>query len=687
MSGPVRHNRQRANDDMVAKAVASGDIEEAVRRAAALFPRPADAWSRVAVACRKAGKPDQAVICLDKALETIEPGCDRWVDLMVLKADTLKGGGEMRPALAVLGQALQACSTDSNKLAIIGIAMAGIGFAAEGNTAVRVALALDPRNEKARTYLIQQAKAADDPATAGTLAMDGYDGTPATAKFLWNAYSHFKPAAMIEEARALLQGIADGTLPTSRSMAQSARARLIGCLPPVYTSREHAMAVIDRLEMDIASLALEKPIFTDPIDQIGVLPFYSAYAGVDDTGMLTRLSDTFRAVCPTLTWTAGHCKAPKRKTPNRKLRVGFASSFFKEHTITRLFEGLIANLPRDRFEIVIITESSHKDEAAGRMRALGEVVEFEDRMAYEETRRRVARQKLDVLVYTDIGMDPVTYFLSHSRLAPVQIVCWGHPVTTGVSTVDRFLTCRSIEADGFETRYRERALLAERLPAFYARPPAPMVGGDARTLCGFPSGKRLYICPQTLFKLHPDFDALLASILSRDPDGVVGLISDRRAAVNEPLKARFSASLGRDAARVHFMPSMSRAGFVTMLQDADVLLDPIYFGSGNTMYEAMSVGTPVVTLPTDMMRTRVVTGAYAQMGVERPPIAKTVEEYVDLAVRIATDPSERARLKGEIITKNSALFEDRAAIAEFAGLIEQAYQDTFAATMGSGATA
>lgn len=36
-------------------------------------------------------------------------------------------------------------------------------------------------------------------------------------------------------------------------------------------------------------------------------------------------------------------------------------------------------------------------------------------------RRAVAREQLDVLVYPDVGMEPLTYFMAFARLALVQV--------------------------------------------------------------------------------------------------------------------------------------------------------------------------------------------------------------------------------------------------------------------------
>ena len=54
----------------------------------------------------------------------------------------------------------------------------------------------------------------------------------------------------------------------------------------------------------------------------------------------------------------------------------------------------------------------------------------------QEQQQQIAKEDLDIIFYPDIGMSSTTYFLAFSRLAPVQIVSWGHPETTGVSTID-----------------------------------------------------------------------------------------------------------------------------------------------------------------------------------------------------------------------------------------------------------
>ena len=118
---------------------------------------------------------------------------------------------------------------------------------------------------------------------------------------------------------------------------------------------------------------------------------------------------------------------------------------------------------------------------------------------------------------------------------------------------------------------------------------------------------------------------------------------------------------------------MSQEDYLCLLDTVDVLLDPIYFGSGNTFYESMAVGTPIVTMPGDYMRGRIVAGGYKQMKLHNAPIAANKQEYIEIIVRLAEDAGARKTLKQEI--KSAAhkyLFDDQEAADEVIEFIRAA---------------
>jgi protein O-GlcNAc transferase len=126
-----------------------------------------------------------------------------------------------------------------------------------------------------------------------------------------------------------------------------------------------------------------------------------------------------------------------------------------------------------------------------------------------------------VLVYPEVGLDPMAYFLAFARLAPVQCAWWGHPDTTGIPAIDYFVSSTA-ELPDADKHYSERLVRMQGLGASFMRQHA---GGDMRRRelrqrlqdqMGLPSSVHLYLCPQALFKFHPSFDDVLIEILAKD---------------------------------------------------------------------------------------------------------------------------------------------------------------------------
>ena len=98
---------------------------------------------------------------------------------------------------------------------------------------------------------------------------------------------------------------------------------------------------------------------------------------------------------------------------------------------------------------------------------------------------------------------------------------------------------------------------------------------------------------------------------------------------------RLSSNEKYDLNRIIFLDPLNYHEYLLHLGRASVLLDPIYYGAGNSFFESMLFGTPSVTLPTDHIKSRLVLGAYKQMKIKDPPIAKDIQDYVNLAIYYA----------------------------------------------------
>jgi len=340
-----------------------------------------------------------------------------------------------------------------------------------------------------------------------------------------------------------------------------------------------------------------------------------------------------------------------------KIKIGFISEFFTDHTIGKLFKNLIFSLDLKFFDIVVyhsnktrkgkILEEFHNENKKG----------FKNEILPSKLIDKIKiieNEKFDVLFYPDIGMSIEFYFLSLIRLAKYQIMSWGHPETTGSKSIDFFLCSKNLISKNSEKFYSEKFLIMDKLPMIYNKPTVENKLDDKDI-----SKKNIYSCPQTLFKFHPDFDEYLFDILKKDKKGVLYLLKDTHKVYYLKLLERFKKNKNFNSERVIFLDPLNLNQFINHLGTSSVLLDPIYFGSGNSFHESMFYGTQTVTCPTKYIKSRIVSAAYIQMEVKNPPIVTDKNEYVSRAVEIANDENILEKKKYYQQAANEKLFNTK----------------------------
>ena len=278
---------------------------------------------------------------------------------------------------------------------------------------------------------------------------------------------------------------------------------------------------------------------------------------------------------------------------------------------------------------------------------------------------------MDILFYPDIGMDPFTYFLAFSRLAPVQCAFYGHPITTGIKTVDYFISHADCEIANGEAHYSEKLVrLSEGVTyAYYSRPPAPTRKKGRRDF-SLADSDHIYLCAQSLFKVHPDFDPMLLQILSRDAEAVIVFFEGEHATWTDVLRKRLKGKLGEQIRRIRFVERQQYEDYLNLVAMADVILDTPYFNGGATTFDALAMGTPIVSLPNDYMRGRQTYALYKRMGV-MDCVAGSPGEYIDKAVRLGTDALYRAELGRKISANSHRIFEDIGMVRELEALLKE----------------
>lgn len=447
------------------------------------------------------------------------------------------------------------------------------------------------------------------------------------------------------------------------------RLKMETILPVVLPSAGAIGALRDTLRSRLQILRQQGLRIERPWER-GRVFFYLAYHGRDDLEFHKLLADIYREASPELSWQAPHVAAGKRKAG--RIRVGFFSRFFYNHTIAKLNIGYIENLDRSRFRVtVLVADAGTNDEMLQRFAAAADnfVVLTGDFLAMRE---QIASQQLDVLMYTDIGMEPFSYFMAFSRLAPIQCVTWGHPTTSGIDTVDYFISHAECETVQGCQSYSEKLFCLSSAAACtcYASPAFPNTA-KMRQEFGIAPEPTVYYCSQPPFKMHPDFDHIIKGILERDPNGVVILLRGMVPETETLLKNRLARVMPTCLERVIFMDPLPFDDYMAMLKLADVVLDTPHFSGGNSSLEALAVGAVVVTFPTEFLKGRLTYAWYRRLGIE-DCIARTLEEYVDIAVRLGTDRAMRTEIRSRIKSASHLLFDDPQAVRELEFFFEKA---------------
>lgn len=366
--------------------------------------------------------------------------------------------------------------------------------------------------------------------------------------------------------------------------------------------------------------------------------------------------------------------APPRGGGGR-LRIGFASAFFHVGTAGRYFRSWIADLDRRRFEIFIYHLYPGLDAIATEIKAHADrFVEFGGSRARPSVIAPVIRgDALDVLVYPELGMDHTSFALAALRLAPRQLAGWGHPVTSGHPTIDAFVTCSDMEPPDAERHYVERLLYLPGIGTRYRRPELPEP--RTRASLSLPDDRVLLLCPQSLFKVHPDNDALFAEVLAANPAALLVMFDGRHPRVTERFMRRVSRVFddhgvsARD--RLRILPAIAHDDYLRINLACDAMLDTLYWSGGNTSLDALACGLPVVTLPGDFMRGR---QSAAMLRIVGAPdlVAHDRSDYVRIATRAIGDAPWRRKLAETIRSNRGALFDTQAPVAALAGLLSAA---------------
>ena len=627
----------------------------------------------------------------------------RWFSkALSLKADHADAHGNLGSALRALGQAKEAEASYRRALALepspqthynLGNLLVELGRSAEAEEQLRTAIALHPAYAEAHNNLAHllalsgRLEEAEDSYRAALASQPQQFESRLSLGNVLHRLGRFEEAvACHEEALVLKPDSVAAHYNLGNTLASLDRwqqastaytkaieldpgfgaarwALTMAQLPSVYETQpefgERRAAFAHHLET-LGRWVEANPGASGP-DILVQQPFHLAYQEDDNRELLKEYGELCAVVMER--WRVVH-KLPDTAAPRHgRVRLGIASSHLHGHSVWHaIVKGWLQHLDPSRVEVHLFHLGLQKDaETELARKQCAELVEGP--RSPREWARTILERQLDVLAFPEVGMNSTTAQLASLRLAPVQLAAWGHPETTGLPTIDHYISADAFEPSDADRHYSERLLRLPNLGCFYQ----PYGTAPAETTV-VPAGGPIFLCCGTPFKYPPRYDNLLISIARQLPDCRFVFFQDQALPAHAKLRRRLQSSFAAAGLQferhVIFVPWQMQPAFYGLLRRAHAMLDTVGFSGFNTTMQAVECGTPIVAMEGRFMRGRFASGILKRLDLEEL-VARSDTAYVELAVKLARDAGYRSHIRGAIERSREKLYGDEAPVRAF----------------------
>lgn len=392
--------------------------------------------------------------------------------------------------------------------------------------------------------------------------------------------------------------------------------------------------------------------------------FYLQYQGCDDLPLQKKygklITETMQANYPQ--WSKPLDKKPLKT--DEKIKIGYVTAFLRAHNGAVWLLGWLKNRNRDDFEIHCYHTGVAKDE---------KTTEFINNCDYfnhipsniEKLCKKISSDELHILVYPELGMDSQSMMTAGLRLAPIQCVGWGHPITSGLPTMDYWLSSDLMEPENGQQHYIEKLVRLPNLANCHSKEQHDRIQAEPlvkkREDFGLPEDAVLYFCSQSLFKYLPQYDYLWPEIAKKVPNAKFLFLGVSSIHVLKKLMERVNRVFKRyqmDAEDYCIMLNrQTPEDYLILNRLVDVFLDNPPWSGNNTSMAAIDAHLPIVSYPTEFMRGR---HSYAILKMLNMPemIAESKQEYIDIAVRLGNDEKYRQQIVQKISDQHALIYND-----------------------------
>ncbi|HEY9702280.1 MAG TPA: tetratricopeptide repeat protein, partial [Allocoleopsis sp.] len=350
-------------------------------------------------------------------------------------------------------------------------------------------------------------------------------------------------------------------------------------------------------------------------------------------------------------------------TKQGKIKVGYVSSALRS-VIGSLFLGWFKYHNQEQFEIYTYYIDKRTDPVTTQFMLSSDHF-YHIPKNLPKVSQQIIDDQLHILVFIDLGLDAKMTQIAGLKLAPIQCQTWGHPITSGLPTMDYFLTGDLMEPDNGQEHYTEKLIRLPNIGICFAKPEVPELT-KKRSDFGIKPDTIVYLCCQSLYKYLPQYDDIFAAIAHQVPHSqFIFLKSHISDSITDKFQQRLTKSFAEYGLEMSeyclFLPRIQNSDYLMINLLSDVFLDSFAWSGGHTTLEAIACNLPVVTCPGEFMRGRHSYGILKMLGVTET-IAENETEYINIAVKLGLDETWRNIIRQKMIINQHNLYEDQSCV-------------------------
>jgi predicted O-linked N-acetylglucosamine transferase (SPINDLY family) len=332
----------------------------------------------------------------------------------------------------------------------------------------------------------------------------------------------------------------------------------------------------------------------------------------------------------------------------QRLRIGYISPDFREHSIAYFIEPLLKYHNSKKFEVYCYSDVKNTDTVTERLQSYADHWVSIYGKSNEVVDKLIRDHRIDILIDLAGHTANNRLLVLANKPSPIQISWLGYPNTTGLSSIDYRLTDSIADPKGEADNFHSEELI--RLVTGFL---CYRTDESAPAISDLPFLKNGYITFGSFnntTKISPEVIKLWSKILNTVSDSQIILKSKSLADKKTQAKYRqlfTDEGISADRIELHGMLA-KREEHLRLYNRIDVALDPFPYNGTTTTCEALWMGVPVVTLYGERHAGRVGASIINRLGLNDALIAKNEIEYVHIASRLAKDVTGLAKLRSRL---------------------------------------